>query len=325
MPSGGFWRKPVSRMYSYNLDLGEHYYSPMTSYLETERGTRGDTPGALTFSERLARKWVHGRRYEATELRDRYARCSSMSREATQASTAAVANETSATSASRAARAASEIRTSSIQGPITSAWLNRRQMQEQAKAASSSAQSVQVSARSEASQQQSSQQHTSSTTVKSTKQEMSSAQESTSASSKTAIMAKQKLAAQRESFLSAKSSSSQQKATMSREEALQIKVSEKQSDDVSKKIADIRMQPWMNHTEMKEAEEASVRARARIAELERELDEITKKALMTSSKCLKSAKQMAYQASMEAEEEAKASSVKKSKKVMIQSSSSIRG
>lgn len=171
MPSGGFWRKPVSRMYSYNLDLGEHYYSPMTSYLETERGTRGDTPGALTFSERLARKWVHGRRYEATELRDRYARCSSMSREATQASTAAVANETSATSAARAARAASEIRTSSTQGPITSAWLNRRQMQEQAKAASSSAQSVQVSARSEASQQQSSQQHTSSTTVKSTKQE----------------------------------------------------------------------------------------------------------------------------------------------------------
>jgi hypothetical protein len=126
-------------------------------------------------------------------------------------------------------------------------------------------------------------------------------------------------------FLSAKSSSSQKKATSSRQEELQIKVSEKQSDDVNKKIADIRMQPWMNHTEMKEAEEASFRARARIAELERELEEITKKALMTSSKCLKSAKQMAYQASMEAEEEAKASSVKKSKKVMIQSSSSIKG
>ena len=106
---------------------------------------------------------------------------------------------------------------------------------------------------------------------------------------------------------------------------MQIKVSEKQSDDVNKKIADIRMQPWMNHTEMKEAEEASLRARARIAELERELEEITKKALMTSSKSLKSAKQMAYQASMEADEEAKASSVKKSKKVMIQSSTSIRG
>lgn len=324
MPSGGFWRKPVSRMYSYNLDLGEHYYSPMTSYLETERGTRGETPGALTFSERLARKWVHGRRYEATELRDRYARCSSMSREATHASTAM--NETSSASAARAARAASEIKTSSTPGPsFTSAWLNRREMQEQARAATSSAQSQQVFARSEASQLQSSQQRTSSTTVKSTKQEMSSCQESTSASSKTAIMAKQKLAAQREAFLSTKSSSSQQKAVSSRQEEAQIKVSEKQSDDVNKKIADIRMQPWMNHTEMREAEEASARARARIAELERELEEITKKALMTSSKCLKSAKQMAYQASMEAEEEAKASSVKKTKKVMIQSSSSIKG
>ena len=78
----------------------------------------------------------------------------------------------------------------------------------------------------------------------------------------------------------------------------------------------------MNRTDMQEAEEASSRARARIIELERELEEITKKALMTSSKCLKSAKQMAYQASMEAEEEAKAASTKKSKKVIIQSSRS---
>lgn len=84
------------------------------------------------------------------------------------------------------------------------------------------------------------------------------------------------------------------------------------------------MQPWSNRTDMQEAEEASARARARIVELERELEEITKKALMASSKSLKSAKQMAYQASMEADEEARAST-KKSKKVMIQSSSSLRG
>merc|ERR1712183_1249584 len=47
-----------------------------------------------------------GRRYEATELRDRYARSSSMAREATQA---AAAREEIAASISRAARAVSEV------------------------------------------------------------------------------------------------------------------------------------------------------------------------------------------------------------------------
>lgn len=74
----GFWKRPVSRMYAYNMDLGEHYYYPISSYLEAERGFRGETPGALTFNERLARKWVYGRRYAATEMRDRYARSSSI-------------------------------------------------------------------------------------------------------------------------------------------------------------------------------------------------------------------------------------------------------
>jgi len=65
----------------YNMDVGEHYYAPMTNYLEAERGTRGETPGALTFDERLSRSWLNGRRYEATEARERYARCSSLARE----------------------------------------------------------------------------------------------------------------------------------------------------------------------------------------------------------------------------------------------------
>ena len=204
---GGFWRKPVSRMYSYNLELGDHYYSPMTSYLEADRGTRGETPGALTFSERLARKWVTGRRYEATELRDRYARCSSMSREASRESTAAAAAASS--SSARAVRAASEM---STQGPVTSAWMNRRQMQEQAKASSSLAQSELASSRYLTSQQRAAQTSASSTTVQSTKQETSSIEERSSATSKTAIMAAQKLAAQREAFLSRQSSSSKQTA-----------------------------------------------------------------------------------------------------------------
>jgi len=67
----GFWKRPVSRTYGYNLEVGEHYYSPMTTYLDAERGSRGETPGALTYNERLAKKWIYGRRYEATELRDR--------------------------------------------------------------------------------------------------------------------------------------------------------------------------------------------------------------------------------------------------------------
>ena len=44
----------------------------MTNYLETERGSRGETPGALTFDERLSKSWLHGRRYEATEARERF-------------------------------------------------------------------------------------------------------------------------------------------------------------------------------------------------------------------------------------------------------------
>ena len=96
-------------------------------------------------------------------------------------------------------------------------------------------------------------------------------------------------------------------------------------DNISKKIADIRMHPYVETQEIREAEAATLRARARIIDLERELEDITKKAIMTSTKAVKSAKQMAYEASMEAEEEAKAASTKKSRKVIVESSSKIRG
>ena len=56
----GYWRRPIARVYSYNLDLGETYYSPMRDYLEKERSVRGETPGALTYSERMARSWCGG-------------------------------------------------------------------------------------------------------------------------------------------------------------------------------------------------------------------------------------------------------------------------
>jgi len=87
-------------------------------------------------------------------------------------------------------------------------------------------------------------------------------------------------------------------------------------------MADVRMSPWSKGQELDEANAASARARARILELEKELDEITRKAMTTQVKALKTAKQMAMEATRE-DEAAMASSIKKSKKVMIESSSKI--
>ncbi len=56
----------------------------------------------------------------------------------------------------------------------------------------------------------------------------------------------------------------------------------------------------------------------RIVELERELDEITKRAIMTTSSAAKSARYMAKEAM--AEEASSADSYKKTRKVMVESS-----
>ena len=59
-----FWKKPMTRTYHYNLNVGENYYTPMTAYLESlDRGAREQSPGALTFDERLYRDWQRGHRY----------------------------------------------------------------------------------------------------------------------------------------------------------------------------------------------------------------------------------------------------------------------
>ena len=93
-------------------------------------------------------------------------------------------------------------------------------------------------------------------------------------------------------------------------------------DDIIKKVADIHMSPLSKGKEIDDANAASARARARILELERELEEITRKAMTSTSKALKTAKQMAAEATRE-DEAAMASSFKKTKKVMIESSSKI--
>merc|ERR1739846_70234 len=54
--SGGNWKRPVNRMYTYNFQIGENYYLPMTSYLENKSApvTAPEIPGPLCFSERIA-------------------------------------------------------------------------------------------------------------------------------------------------------------------------------------------------------------------------------------------------------------------------------
>merc|ERR1711962_1022126 len=144
----------------------------------------------------------------------------------------------------------------------------------------------------------------------------------------TAKMVQRMRAEQNQQRMEVMQRASSQQRTSRREEkqsAAAIKAGEiKVKDCIEKKIADIRMQPYVGAQEVREAEAASLRARARILDLERELDEITKRAIMTSTKAVKSAKQMAYEATMEAQEEAKASSTKKSRKVIVESSSSIK-
>ena len=110
-------------------------------------------------------------------------------------------------------------------------------------------------------------------------------------------------------------------AAMSREEITQTKAKKSVvKDDISKTIADVHMKPWNAGKELDEANQASARARARILELEKELEEITKKAMTTQSLAIKTAKQMAAEATRE-DEQMMQNSYKKSKKVMIESSS----
>jgi len=261
----------------YNLDVGEHYYSPMTRYLEAERGTTGETPGALTYDERLARQWLHGRRYEATELRDRHARASSLARgEQTVAANSYLESEMAAR---RTARAASEMRSTA--------------------AASTAATRQQLISSSMASSQKTA-------STQKTEASLQSVQEKKVASS-----VQQK-----------KVSMASQSSTAASSKKVMTESKSRVEDDICKKVADIRMSPWSKGQELDEANAASARARARILELERELEEITRKAMTTQVRALKTAKQMAAEATRE-DQAAMASSFTKTKKVMVESSSKI--
>jgi hypothetical protein len=115
------------------------------------------------------------------------------------------------------------------------------------------------------------------------------------------------------------SSASRATASSSIKESVRSESRRRVEDDVLKKISDLHMMPWSHGHELDEAQSASARARARIQDLERELDEITKRALSSRSYAIKSASQMAKEAMLE-DEAAMASSYKKSRKVMVESS-----
>lgn len=285
----------------YNMDVGEHYYAPMTNYLEAERGTRGETPGALTFDERLSKSWLNGRRYEATEARERYARCSSLAREDN-------GSGGFMPSALRQARAAS------VDATASHAQASRAQSSATASRQVATATSMSAS-RQQASSQQSS--------MKSSKVEETSVQQKQSSASSTSVI--EAIKQRQEARLTAsKKVEASSKASAASSQGVTIASHRsywKGEDDVSKKIADIHITPFNKGQEMNDANAASARARARILELEKELEVITRKAMTTQVQALKTAKQMAAEAY--ADEANMTSSVKKSKKVMIESSAKV--
>lgn len=287
----------------YNMDVGEHYYAPMTNYLEAERGTRGETPGALTFDERLSKSWLNGRRYEATEARERYARCSSLAREDN-------GSGGFMPSALRQARAAS------VDATASRAQASRAQ----SSATASRQQQVATATSMSASRQQASSQQSS---VKSSKVEETSVQQKQSSASSTSVI--EAIKQRQEARLTAsKKVEASSKASAASSQGVTIASHRsywKAEDDVSKKIADIHITPFDKGQEMNDANAASARARARILELEKELEVITQKAMTTQVQALKTAKQMAAEAY--ADEANMTSSVKKSKKVMIESSAKV--
>merc|ERR1712098_797422 len=68
--SSGHWKRPINRMYSYNYQVGENYYLPMTSYLnsKSESGSPLDLPGPLCFSERMAVHPIVGEKLPELDL-----------------------------------------------------------------------------------------------------------------------------------------------------------------------------------------------------------------------------------------------------------------
>lgn len=59
---GAHWKRPPTRVYDYNYDVGQHYYQPMMRHLDKKHaGVSSDLPGPKTFAERLVEDPLYGR------------------------------------------------------------------------------------------------------------------------------------------------------------------------------------------------------------------------------------------------------------------------
>jgi len=59
---GTHWKRPPTKVYDYNYDVGQHYYKPMINHLEKkDAGMSSESPGPKTFAERLAEDPLYGR------------------------------------------------------------------------------------------------------------------------------------------------------------------------------------------------------------------------------------------------------------------------
>ena len=333
----GFWKRPTCRTYSYNLDLGEHYYDPMRSYLEVERGGRGETPGALTYSERLARRWLHGKRYATA---DRYNRAASVG-PADQVGVSSLSYlDSELTARAAMSRARSEVRENREATPpfnpndpnnVSAFGKFKRALEHSSRELRDSSVARQTSVASRKSTQVAQEQATASVSRsqearKAALSRMHTAREE----ARSSIRQQQQLQQQQQQRQVVQQQQQvvqqrqvQQVQEESRAQMVRQESSRRIQDDIAKRVADVHMMPWAAGQELDEANSASARARARISELERELDVITKKALSSQTAAMKTAAQLAKEAMME--DEKMATSMKKTKRILVESTQKLGG
>ncbi|KAK4002251.1 hypothetical protein OUZ56_004092 [Daphnia magna] len=59
---GSNWKRPPTKVYDYNYDVGQQYYQPMIRHLDKKSaGVSSDMPGPKTFAERLVEDPLYGR------------------------------------------------------------------------------------------------------------------------------------------------------------------------------------------------------------------------------------------------------------------------
>ena len=59
---GTHWKRPPTKVYDYNYDVGQHYYKPMITHLDKKNaGMSTESPGPKTFAERIAEDPLYGR------------------------------------------------------------------------------------------------------------------------------------------------------------------------------------------------------------------------------------------------------------------------